>query len=234
MKKKATLQFGKHNIGRFHFLLLTLVLIIFFRPFLDVLILTDIWVNLCTDIFLYLALMSGLYAMSDQTVQLRVSWVLIGIVMILGLLQHFLHSPGVEKIRLALTVVYLIKIMVMIWTYIEKEKKNQVKIDLIMAAACTYILIGMIWAYAYFFVESYHPGSFKMPEHLGNELSSFNYYSFVTLTTVGYGDIQALTRPARTLSILEAILGQLYLVIMISRLVGLHASQIVSETKNTN
>ena len=95
MKKKATLQFGKHNIGRFHFLLLTFVLIIFFRPFLDVLILTDIWVNLCTDIFLYLALMSGLYAMSDQTVQLRVSWVLIGIVMILGLLQHFLHSPGV-------------------------------------------------------------------------------------------------------------------------------------------
>jgi uncharacterized membrane protein len=178
--------------------------------------------------------MSGLYAMSEQTGQLRVSWVLIGIVMILGLLQHILHSPSVEKIRLALTVVYLIQIMVMIWTYIEKEKKNQVKIDLIMAAACTYILIGMIWAYAYFFVESYHPGSFKMPEHLGNELSSFNYYSFVTLTTVGYGDIQALTRPARTLSILEAILGQLYLVIMISRLVGLHASQIVSETKNTN
>ena len=234
MKNKATLQFGKHNIGRFHFLLLTLVLIIFFRPFLDGLILTDIWVNLCTDIFLYLALMSGLYAMSEQTGQLRVSWVLIGIVMILGLLQHILHSPSVEKIRVALTVVYLIQIMVMIWTYIEKEKKNQVKIDLIMAAACTYILIGMIWAYAYFFVESYHPGSFKMSENLGNELSSFNYYSFVTLTTVGYGDIQALTRPARTLSILEAIIGQLYLVIMISRLVGLHASQVVSETKKTN
>lgn len=76
-----------------------------------------------------------------------------------------------------------------------------------------------------FFVENYHPGSFKMPENLGNEISSFNYYSFVTLTTVGYGDIQALTRPARTLSILEAIIGQLYLVIMISRLVGLHSSQ---------
>jgi hypothetical protein len=72
-----------------------------------------------------------------------------------------------------------------------------------------------------------------MPENLGNEISSFNYYSFVTLTTVGYGDIQALTRPARTLSILEAIIGQLYLVIMISRLVGLHSSQF-SIQKNTN
>jgi len=234
MKKKATLQFGRHNIGRFHFLLLTFVLIIFFRPFLDGLIITDIWVNLIADIFLYLALMSGLYAMSEQAGQLRFSWILISVVMVMGLLQHILQNPELEKIRLGLTVVYLLQIMVMIWTYIEKEKKNQVKIDLIMAAACTYILIGMIWAYAYFFVESYHPGSFKLPENLGTELSSFNYYSFVTLTTVGYGDIQALTRPARTLSILEAIIGQLYLVIMISRLVGLHASQIVSETKNTN
>ena len=54
----------------------------------------------------------------------------------------------------------------------------------------------------------------------------FYYYSFVTLTTVGYGDILALTKAARALSSLEAITGQLYLAIMISRLVGLHASQV--------
>jgi hypothetical protein len=47
----------------------------------------------------------------------------------------------------------------------------------------------------------------------------FYYYSFVTLTTVGYGDILALTKAARSLSSLEAITGQLYLAIMISRLV---------------
>jgi len=51
------------------------------------------------------------------------------------------------------------------------------------------------------------------------------YYSFITMTTVGYGDILAITKSARALSILEAITGQLYLAIMIGRLVGLHASQ---------
>ena len=233
MKKKTTLQLGRHVIGRFHFLLMTFIFIIFIRPFVDEFVANDIWANLCWDFFLSIALMSGLYAMNDQTRLLRLSWILISVVMILGLLQHTLQSPVVEKVMLGLTFVYLIVIMIMIWTYIEKEKRSQVQIDLVMAAASVYILIGMIWSYAYFFVENYHPGSFKMPENLGNEISSFNYYSFVTLTTVGYGDIQALTRPARTLSILEAIIGQLYLVIMISRLVGLHSSQF-SIQKNTN
>jgi hypothetical protein len=67
---------------------------------------------------------------------------------------------------------------------------------------------------------------------MGDDIWNFYYYSFVTLTTVGYGDITALTKPARALSILEAITGQLYLAIMISRLVGLHASQIgISKSK---
>ena len=59
----------------------------------------------------------------------------------------------------------------------------------------------------------------------GDDLWDFYYYSFVTLTTVGYGDILAMTKPARSLSILEALTGQLYLALMISRLVGLHTSQ---------
>ena len=111
----------------------------------------------------------------------------------------------------------------MIWTHIEKE--NEVTIDLIMAAACAYILLGLVWAHAYFLVEIFHPNSFKGSENMGDDIWNFIYYSFVTLTTVGYGDILAVTKSARALSILEAITGQLYLAVMISRLVGLYASQ---------
>jgi hypothetical protein len=111
----------------------------------------------------------------------------------------------------------------MILIHIEKE--NEVTKDLIMASACAYILIGLVWAYFYHFVEVLHPKSFTLPWTPGDDLWDFYYYSFVTLTTVGYGDILALTKPARALSILEALTGQLYLAIMISRLVGLHASQ---------
>jgi len=113
--------------------------------------------------------------------------------------------------------------LIMIWTHIEEE--TEVTTDLIMASACAYILIGMVWAYFYLFVEVLRPNSFKLPWTPGDDLWDFYYYSFVTLTTVGYGDIVALTKPGRALSILEALTGQLYLALMISRLVGLHASQ---------
>ena len=125
--------------------------------------------------------------------------------------------------QLGLAAVFLMQMLVMIWIHIEKE--NEVTIDLIMAAACAYILLGLVWAYVYYFVEVFHPNSFTVPGHPGDDLWDFYYYSFVTLTTVGYGDILAITKSARALSILEALTGQLYLAIMISRLVGLHASQ---------
>ena len=111
------------------------------------------------------------------------------------------------------------------WIWIHIEKENEVTIDLIMAAASAYILLGMLWAYAYYLLEIFHPHSFKASENMGDDIWNFYYFSFVTLTTTGYGDILAITKPARALSILEVIFGQLYLAIMISRLVGLHASQ---------
>jgi len=52
----------------------------------------------------------------------------------------------------------------------------------------------------------------------------FIYYSFVTITTLGYGDITPATELARAFSILEAVVGQLYLVVVVARLVGMHVS----------
>jgi hypothetical protein len=113
--------------------------------------------------------------------------------------------------------------LVMIWIHIEKAQ--EVTSDLIMAAACAYILLGLVWAYAYYLLEIFHPNSFKGLENMNKDIWNFYYYSFVTLTTMGYGDILGVTKSARSLSILEAITGQLYLAIMISRLVGLYVSQ---------
>ena len=139
------------------------------------------------------------------------------------LLHYTLQAQVFFRLQQGLAGVFLIQMLFMIWIHIERE--NEVTIDLIMASACAYILIGMAWAYFYHFVEVFHPHSFTLPWTPGDDLWDFYYYSFVTLTTVGYGDILALTKPARALSILEALTGQLYLAIMISRLVGLHASQ---------
>jgi hypothetical protein len=62
-------------------------------------------------------------------------------------------------------------------------------------------------------------------ERKPSKTANFIYYSFVTQTTLGYGDFTPITAPARSLSLLEAVFGQLYLAVLIARLVGLHITQ---------
>lgn len=212
-----------HQLCQFRFLLWSLMMIIGLRPLLDEWIGTRIWADVFTDIFFGFALLSGLHAVRGQPRQLRFSMLLIIGIVLLSILHYMLQAQVFFRWQQALSGIFLLQMLVMIIIHIQKE--NEVTLDLIMASACAYILIGLVWAYFYHFVEVLHPKSFTLPWTPGDDLWDFYYYSFVTLTTVGYGDIVALTKPARALSILEALTGQLYLAIMISRLVGLHASQ---------
>ena len=94
----------------------------------------------------------------------------------------------------------------------------------ILGAVAVYLLLGLTWANAYAFLHHLHPDAFA--GSLGEALNSqtWIYYSFVTLTTVGYGDITAVHPVARSLAIGEALTGQLYLAITLARLVSLHVS----------
>jgi len=215
----------RHRISRFRFLLLSLMMIIGLRPLLDEWIGTRIWADVFTDIFFALALMSGLHAVSGQPRQHRFVLALAIAIVVLDSLDYIVRIEVLDKLQMGLYAVFLMKMLVMIWIHIEKEKNNEVTFDLIMGAACAYILLGMLWAFAYYLVESFHPDSFRAVEKPVDDLWNFYYYSFVTLTSVGYGDIVAITKSARGLSIIEAIMGQLYLAIMVSWLVGQNASQ---------
>jgi voltage-gated potassium channel len=99
--------------------------------------------------------------------------------------------------------------------------------DKIYGAVCAYVLFGYAWMFAYSVIEEVQPGSFSWvnspaPHDLVSRVMQLRYFSFVTLATVGYGDIVPRMPAARTLALLEAILGQFYLVALVGRLVGLH------------
>jgi voltage-gated potassium channel Kch len=86
--------------------------------------------------------------------------------------------------------------------------------------------MALAWSFIFGVVESLNPGSFSIPDIEGISTSrSFLYYSFVTITTLGYGDITPVTSLARSLCVLEAVIGQLYLVVQVAWLVGVHVSQ---------
>jgi hypothetical protein len=113
-------------------------------------------------------------------------------------------------------------IQILIFIYTQKEVTR----DLIAGAAIVYLLMALAWSSIFGVLESLSPGSFSIPEIEGVPVSrSFLYYSFVTITTLGYGDITPVTSLARSLCILEAVIGQLYLVVQVAWLVGVHVSQ---------
>ena len=88
----------------------------------------------------------------------------------------------------------------------------------------TYILIGHLWASLYLSVYILHPGAFKYGGEFiqrDEALKQLSYFSFVTLTTIGYGDVTAVSSAARILAMLEGLLGQLVPAIFIAKLVSL-------------
>jgi hypothetical protein len=97
-----------------------------------------------------------------------------------------------------------------------------VTVHRILGAVAVYLLIGVVWAQAYDLVDQLVPGALSTPTpDPPHDVAHFIYYSFATLTTVGYGDLVAVHPIARSLAMLEAVIGQLYSAILVARLVGL-------------
>jgi len=113
----------------------------------------------------------------------------------------------------------------------------RVNSEVLCAGISGYLLLGILWTGLYLMVSELHPVNPTHPEPYPfaytvgatapHSLSQFEayYFSFITLSTVGYGDITPLSNGARTLAMMEAMTGTLYMAVLISRLVALYSSQ---------
>jgi len=104
---------------------------------------------------------------------------------------------------------------------------KQPSMNAIMGAIVAYLLAAVAFSSLFEIIEMYQPGSFSgIPD--GNVLreleNAFLYFSLVSITTMGYGDIVPVSELARSFATLEGAFGTLYLAVMIARLVGLHAA----------
>jgi hypothetical protein len=101
-------------------------------------------------------------------------------------------------------------------------RRGPITMHRVRGSVAVYLLIGVVWAIAYDLVEAAHPGSFRIGATFrGPSLAVLGYYSFTTLTTLGVGDILPLNPVARSLTLLEALVGQLFPAILIARLVSM-------------
>jgi len=107
--------------------------------------------------------------------------------------------------------------------------------NILCGAACVYLLAGALWGYSYAMLEVVHAHSFNVTDplmaktvNLYDEPGWLIYFSYTTLTTVGFGDVLPGDALARSLAVLEAVIGQITLVVMMARLVGLHVAHSTS------
>ncbi len=104
--------------------------------------------------------------------------------------------------------------------------REKVTLEVILGAVAVYLMQGIIWAISYGLLEKLNPGSFDFGSNaLPFDTYSIVYLSFVTLTTLGFGDITPVTPTAQSLVIVEALVGQIYLVVVVAWLVGMFISE---------
>jgi len=211
---------------RFLFILIALLFYLGFSPFLK----EFVGFKLLLDILFSIVFVSAVYAVS-RTRRLGI------IVTLLVLPYFFLTWTGywswTPRLSLATQIyallVYFVIIVIVLQFFIRSEGVTR---DVIYAAIVVYLLLGVLFSIIYSVLEMMVPGSFKfMDAQIKDTAYIFIYYSFVTLTTLGYGDVTPMSAQAGSLAILEALIGQLYLTVVIARLVGLHISSAATKKK---
>ncbi len=176
------------------------------------------------DIFLTAVVISMLYAISHKKVYV-IAGLSLAVVMLASLwLQYFYPNKSIAAIGMLAGVLFIAVIIANILGFILKS--DEVNREIIYAAILLYLMAALLWAFVYMFLELVDPASFNIDlSQPGGHLLVFQYYSFVTITTLGYGDITPVTEVAKAFSVLEAVVGQLYLVVAVAWLVGMHVSR---------
>jgi hypothetical protein len=108
------------------------------------------------------------------------------------------------------------------------RRQDHVTVDTLFAAVAAYLLFGVAWSFAFAMLELAAPGSFAVAGAQPVDPARFDRFlgfSFITLTTLGYGNVAPASPQADALATFEAVVGQIYLAVVIARLVGLHVAQ---------
>lgn len=142
-------------------------------------------------------------------------------------LDHLEVNPAPKEYTLATAILFSLFIVVNLLGFILWSPR--VNAEVLCAGISTYLMLGILWAFAYILVARLNPQAFAFTAtaDAGRPMSGFPalYFSFTTLTTVGYGDIIPVANVARLLAMLESTSGTFCVTILIARLVALYSSR---------
>jgi hypothetical protein len=202
-------------------LLIALALLFFFFPFVEEVKGGDIIVS----ILLSLVLLCAVLAVADRK-RVLVIGIALAIPAIAGRwISHFRPDLVPPPVFLTAGLVLIAFVVANLLRFVLRAPS--VNVEVLCASISAYLMLGLLWTLAYWLVDQLTPGAFAFNTNEGRQsIRGFNafYFSFVTLSTVGYGDITPISKVARMLAAMEAMTGLLYVAVLIARLVALYSS----------
>jgi len=215
--------------NRFLFLFISLLVPYLIHP----LIATEVAGLVFLDLSFSLVLIVGVFAVSERKHIAITAMALVLIAQALTWTSHAVSSHVLILTGIAVNIIYLGYTVTLLLQHVIRSRTPTS--NTIFAALCIYLLLGFIWAFLYSFMQDLDATSFyfnpdlfpAIPKgkHLYSYLYYFIYFSFEVLTTLGLGDIMPASSWSRMVASMEAVLGQLYLVVMVTYLIGLHLNE---------
>lgn len=168
-----------------------------------------------------ITLLVDVWGVESKRFILRKAFIFPLAILFIAMASNWLDNAGFDQFYLLLLLSFFI------FTAFKTAKQvlftGKIDGNKILGAICLYLLLGLIWAVAYTLLQLEFPNSFQVMSEQKQWFTlfpDFVYFSFVTITTLGFGDISPTLPIARFLVYLEAIVGQLYLAILVASLVG--------------
>jgi len=170
-------------------------------------------------------LLLSLWCAEAKPIVMRGGALVVVAVFLASLLETVLGTPGGGATRLANALLVSLAPPAIIVGVVRSLRARQgVTLEAVFGVLCVYLLIGMLFAQVFRLIAQRVPGAFLVhgaPLDYDTIVPLFRYYSFVTLTTLGFGDLSPVHPLARSMTVLEALIGVLYPAVLIARLVSL-------------
>lgn len=171
-------------------------------------------------ILLGATLLLALHASNARSEVYRIAAALVVVVVLFSLLQALVGEIDERLVKLANSIVVVFGPPVIMLGVVRRMRETQtVPVDAVIGVLCIYLLLGMFFANLYGSLE--HVGGKPFfAQGVPATIAHCTYFSFTTLATIGYGDLTAATNLGHTLSVSEGLIGQVYLVTVVSLIVG--------------
>jgi len=204
--------------GWFDISLYLLFVSFFLAPFVD-----SVTVRLLTSLLYSLVMIVGVFTMARHPAIRVTAGLLACIAISLRWLKHILPTPTISKMgNLAILIFLILLTIVML---VKVFGRGRATIHRVKGAIAVYLLFGLAWSILYGLLDQTLPHAFNLPPDGGiftpERQEVLSYFSFVTLTTLGYGDITPTHEVSRMFVVMEGLFGQLYPATLLARMVSL-------------